>query len=277
MKKLILTFILFFFTIMCHAQWQPDVRLTNDPASSEISLKNAWCVASSGNYVHVVWQDNRDGNYEIYYKRSTDEGSIWGADTRLTNAPSFSQSASLSVSGSFVHVVWYDERDGDWNNEIYYKRSTDGGISWGADARLTNNAGAYSPSISVSGTVVHVVWRDLRDRSAEIYYKRSPDGGSTWEADTRLTNNANAYSPSISVSGTVVHVVWGDSRDGNDEIYYKRSMDGGISWVADTRLTNNSAESRFSSVSVSGQIVHIVWSDDRDGNGEIYYKRNPNW
>jgi hypothetical protein len=28
------------------AQWEPDVRLTNDPASSYTSFNNAWCVAA---------------------------------------------------------------------------------------------------------------------------------------------------------------------------------------------------------------------------------------
>ena len=69
-------------------------------------------------------------NGEIYYKRSTDAGTSWGADTRLTNAPYFSESPSIAISGSVLHVVWYDERNnwGDYN--IYYKRSTDGGLTW---------------------------------------------------------------------------------------------------------------------------------------------------
>jgi hypothetical protein len=42
-----------------YSQWQPDFRLTNNPASSSTSLNNAWCVASSSNTVHVFWKDNR--------------------------------------------------------------------------------------------------------------------------------------------------------------------------------------------------------------------------
>jgi hypothetical protein len=69
--------------------------------------------------------------------------------------------------------------------------------------------------------------------------------------------------------------VWQDHRDGNAEVYYKRSTDGGLSWDPDTRLTNNSANSQFASVAVSGAVVHVVWEDGRDGNSEIYYRRNP--
>ncbi|WP_337867127.1 hypothetical protein, partial [Ignavibacterium sp.] len=82
------------------AQWQPDLRLTNDPAVSYTSTNNAWCIAASGSVVHVVWRDQRDGNDEIYYKRSTDGGISWGADTRLTNNSAASWMPSAAVSGS---------------------------------------------------------------------------------------------------------------------------------------------------------------------------------
>ena len=114
MKKLIytLTFVLILYLTFnienCSAKWQPDVRLTNDSASSSTSHNNAWCVASSGSVVHVVWYDDRDGNDEIYYKRSTDAGVSLGADTRLTIDAAVSYLPSVAVSGSIVHVVWED-------------------------------------------------------------------------------------------------------------------------------------------------------------------------
>jgi hypothetical protein len=280
MKKLVLFTVIslilnFSFLIdNCMSQWQPDVRLTNDPAKSSTSLNNAWCVAASGSVVHVVWYDNRDWNNEIYYKRSTDAGVSWGADLRLTNDTAISRYSSVAVSGSVVHVIWMDKRD--VNSEIYYKRSTDAGVSWGTDLRLTNNSdSSLYPSVTVSGSVVHVVWEDTRDGNREIYYKRSTDAGVSWGADTRLTNNT-AWSeyPSVAISGLFVNVVWQDNRDGNWEIFYKRSSDAGVSWGVDTRLTNSTAESYHPSVAVSGFVVHVVWWDWRDGNEEIYYKRS---
>jgi hypothetical protein len=159
----------------CMCQWQTDVRLTNDPGYSFTSFNNAWCIASSGSVVHVVWQDVRDGNYEIYCKRSTDAGVSWGPDTRLTNYTAYSTNPSVAVSGSNVHIVWFDFRDG--NREIYYKNSIDGGNTWSSDTRLTNNTDySFYPSVAVSGSVVHIVWHDYRDGNWEIYYKRDPTG-----------------------------------------------------------------------------------------------------
>jgi hypothetical protein len=249
--------------------WGEDTRLTNNPAVSYYP-----CVSVSGSIVHVAWIDARDGNYEIYYKRSTDEGLTWGPDTRLTNDPSLSWLPSMSVSGSVVHIVWYDNRDG--NNEIYYKHSIDKGLTWGPDTRLTNDpANSLVASISVSGQVVHVVWDENRDGNYEIYYKRSTDEGLTWGPDTRLTNDpAGSGHNSIAVSDSIVQVVWHDDRDGNFEIYYKRSTDGGLTWGDDTRLTNASGDSKCPNIAISGPVVHVVWFDNRDGDEEIYYKHS---
>jgi len=254
--------------------WGADVRLTNDDGNSFRPS-----ISVSGSDVHVVWQDNRDGNDEIYYKNSTDGGLNWGNDYNISNDAARSQIASISASGSNVHVVWEDRRDGGAGSEIYYKRSTDGGQSWGTDMRLTNNTYISNvPASAISGSNVYVVWCDSRDLDWEIYCKRSQDKGLTWGPDTRLTN-ASGYSnmPTLAVSGKGVHIAWQDNRNANEEIFYKYSNDGGLSWSDDTLLVNNSSTmSIYPSIALSGSMVHVIWSDKRDGpNGEIYYKRNP--
>jgi len=266
----------------CLAQWQPDVRLTNNPALSLTNqYTNGRCIASSGDTVHVVWYDTRDGaSPEIYYKRSIDGGINWGADTRVTNNIYFSSNPSVAVSGSVVHIVWQDNRNG--NYQIYYNRSTNGGINWGTDTRLTiDSAGSETPCISASGSVVHVVWRDFRNSFlGGAYYKRSSDGGINWGADTRIKTDTvgGSWWPSISASGSVVHSLWMDSRNGQQDIYYKRSTDAGINWGTDMPLTNDTNHRYTPTMSVSGSNVHIAFLDSRnwDPGYEIYYKHSTN-
>lgn len=277
MKQTIVFYFITFFLFLlgnCMCQWQSDVRLTNDPASSYLSQSRR-CIVANENFVHVVWFDYRiNSNQEIYYKCSIDSGINWGVDTRLTNSPGLSVSPSLSISGLDLHIVWEDIRDG--NQEIYYKRSTDGGINWGADVRLTNNNNySGSATISVLGQMVHVLWTDSRDGNYNIYYKRSSDTGVTWSIDNRITNtNFNSVTPSVSVSGSILHVAWRDNRDGNYEVYYKHSIDGGLNWGTDTRLSYDTANVYSPFLSVSGLFVFVVWNDNRIGNQEIYYRRS---
>ncbi len=257
------------------AQWQSDVRLTNDPSTSYTSYNNSRCVAAVGDTVHVIWEDSRNGAPEIYYKRSTDGGISWGADSRLTNNSFTSWFPSISVNGLNVHAVWFDDRDG--NYEIYYKKSQDGGTSWGSDIRLTNDPFASGrPTVFATDSLIHVVWGDTRIGGVrEIYYKRSADGGNTWGPDIRLTNDPNdSRHASIAASGFYVHVLWIDQRDGNYEVYYKGSADGGLSWGTDTRLTITPTVSEYPLLTTSGSVVHVVWVDGPVNPSHLFYKHS---
>lgn len=263
------------YTADCLCQWEPDYRLTFSTGASILSHNNQKCIESNSSTVHVVWYDSRDGNPEIYYKRSTDNGYFWLPDIRLTNNPYHSTNPSVALSGSSINVVWQDDRDLNW--EIYYKNSTDG-INWGAGMRLTQDTG-YSqyPAIDAYGLFVHVVWEDDRNGDLDIYYIHSTDGGTTFGNAVKLTPGLSDQTfSSIAVNGSTVHLAWCDDRDGNEQIYYKKSTNNGINWGADVRLTNHSFLSGIPSISVSGSNVHIVWYDNRNGNWEIYNKRSTN-
>ena len=259
------------------AQWLPDVRLTNSPGDSKSWEENNQCIASNGNNLIVVWSDGRLAHpyYNIYYKLSADGGDTWGPDVLLSYSFT-SEAPVVGVSGSFIHIVWNDSRDSS-NDEIYYKRSTDGGASWGEDTRLTfNSSNSLRPSISVNGSNIHIAWYDSRTQYYDIYYKNSTNDGISWGPDVRISNgnNDNRY-PIISATGSNIHVVWQDAHVGNEEIYYKHSTNNGSNWSSVARLTIDSAISEDPFIFASGSNVHIAWADKRDGgNTEIYYKRS---
>ena len=92
---------------LAFADWGPDVRLTYNDSLSEPCLNNAQCIGvDSMGWVHLVWRDHRDGNDEVYYKRSTDWGTTWEADVRLTKHPSYSRLPALAIDRmGGVHVA----------------------------------------------------------------------------------------------------------------------------------------------------------------------------
>ena len=57
---------------------------------------------------------------------------------------------------------------------------------------------------------------------------------------------------------------------------HKNSTDAGLSWSTDTRLTNDASDSWYPSVALNGQSVNVVWCDNRTGEWNVFYKRNPN-
>jgi len=133
----------------------------------------------SNNHIHLVWFDETPGITEIYYKRSTDGGTTW-TTKRLTYTSGSSSHPAIAVdSNNHIHVAWSDYTPG--NDEIYYKRSTDGGTTW-ITKRLTYNSGhSEYPVMAVdSNNHIHMVWQDQTPGNHEICYKKSTNGGATW-------------------------------------------------------------------------------------------------
>ena len=54
MKKIVLFALTFFIVVSSQAQWEPDVRLTNDPAVSWSPVSNCKPIATSGDTVYFV-------------------------------------------------------------------------------------------------------------------------------------------------------------------------------------------------------------------------------
>lgn len=257
----------------CGITWGPDTRLTYDPYYSLFPS-----VCSNNNIIHIVWGDTRtDNSGDIFYKRSTDNGITWSNDLRFTDTQNGNYFPSISISGTNVHVIWEDRRNGQ-SGEIYYRRSTDNGASWENEVRLTNNpANSWMPALSVNGSNVQIVWLDQRTGSFEVYNKFSTDNGVSWSTDTKVTNGfsfTNIGSVSIFNKGNMVFLSWPDSRSGNEEIYFNNSTNNGTSWNTDQRLTNSAGISVNTSVSASFNKIFNVWTDSRDGNKEIYFKKN---
>jgi hypothetical protein len=144
-----LSLILIFTSSNLYTRWQPDLKITTIVSYTYSLQNNSKQVAAYGNVIYTLWYDNRDGNYEIYYRFTTDAGVSWGATIRLTNAASKSEKPCIIAKGDFVHVAWQDLCNGDWS--VNYKRSTDGGLSWGADQCLSNQpSNVFYPAMAGS-------------------------------------------------------------------------------------------------------------------------------
>jgi hypothetical protein len=255
------------------ATWAPDAELT-----SSALMQDFPSVAAAGSNVHVIYHDEQNGNWEVYYRRSTDAGTTWDPEVRLTNDPGWSNNSGILVSGQDVHVIWSDDRASTAHFDIYYKRSTDNGTTWSADARLTNTFDSGAPSPAMSGQNIYVGFQSERDGNTEMFFKRSTNSGADWLADVQLTDDpAMRQLPAIAASGFNVHMVWQDHRASTlPEIYYKRSTDLGATWEPDMRLTNDPLRSIWTGVTTGDSIVHVLWCDDRPGLYNVYYKRNTN-
>jgi len=114
-----------------------------DDLSNSAGFSEKPAIFVSGNDVYVVWDDDTSGNAEILYRKSTDGGASFGSTVNLSNDAGTSRAPALVVFGNNIYVVWSDDTVG--NFEIYYRKSTDGGASFGSTVNLSSN-GADSGS-----------------------------------------------------------------------------------------------------------------------------------
>lgn len=253
--------------------WGSDTRITNNSANSISSS-----LTESNSILHLIWTDNRDGNNEIYYKRSSDAGLNWGVDTRLTfdTSSSLSSTGSISSFGDMIHLVWRDNRIGYY--QLYYKRSTDGGVNWTTDEQIVIVPAVIGSFVKLqaSGPVVHVLWNDNRSGHNELYYKRSTNSGTTWLSTISLTNNLNqSFNPYISVSGEIVHIVCQRLLEETAQIVYIQSFDGGAVWEPELELASPNEVVFFPSITSSDSNVYLFFLKSESEESSMYFRRNP--
>jgi hypothetical protein len=88
---------------------------------------------------------------------------------------------AIAIEENSLHLVWGDDTSG--NDDIFYKRITSRGATTGPTINLNNNGTKqfrYSPTITVSGNIVHVVWLGISPANFDISYKWSLDDGTTF-------------------------------------------------------------------------------------------------
>jgi hypothetical protein len=132
---------------------------------------NPVMTVDSNNHIHVVYEDETPGNYETFYKKSTNGGSTW-TTKRLTWNSGMSSTHAISTDPSNnIYIAFSDKTPG--NFEVYHMKSTNGGTSW-AKKRLTWNTGdSLHPMIALdSSNNIHLVWDDETPGNAEIYYRK---------------------------------------------------------------------------------------------------------
>jgi hypothetical protein len=241
-----------------------------------------------GSNIYAIWVDFVTGNDDIYFKRSIDRGASFGDTINLSNNPGDSYNFKVSLSGDYMYIVWQDETlSVNGTDDVFFKRSTDGGASFGDTINLSNDTGdSTDPDIASSndgGT--YVVWRDDTAGTEQILFQRSSDNGASFETGLSehltLTNNTikniDAIEPQIASDKSNVYVIWsqGNFDQGLTDVFFKRSTDGGAAFDDIINLSNNpNSQSSLPTIALLDNDVYTVWSDGPFNNGEVYYRNS---
>jgi len=257
--------------------WNPT-ELTSDWINSNPAIT---VNIASPQYINVVWRANIGSDLSIKTIQSSTAGASWGP-VRILYENSQDQvlgPPSITSEGQRVHAAWNRYRLG--HSYVVYARSIDFGANWENPYDLPGSGdidGTGAPSISAATPFVHIVWPywTLTRNEYDLKHLMSQNSGETWEEMTILASTSINPHPTVTIDqANIVHVVWKDV----DRIYYRRSLDAGISWqqTAHIVISNYTSYPSLACKSLNDWTkdngIYLLWTDERDGNKEIYFKR----
>ena len=183
----------------------------------------------------IVWEDDRDGNQDIYAQRVDSLGAVqWVTDgVRVHQIGTDSQVDPVMISDGSggILVAWVDERNGAANEDIYAQRiDADGNWRWiyGGVPICTADDIQWPLQIAPDGAGgAFLAWRDLRSGNMDIYAQRiSDDGTGLWTDDgVSVCSYAETQAdPAVAFDGLGGAVIaWKDYRNlYHNKLYVQR-------------------------------------------------------
>lgn len=194
-----------------------------DNSSSQIKPR----VKASPQGAVVVWEDDRNGQSDIYAQKLLEDGSIqWGTGGTEVSIYDGSQGQPrLTVDSSGgAYVVWMDSRNDEYPEiEIYAEYLDSSGNNIGGENILICDAGYYqfNPLVRFDGEDgAFIVWGDQRSGSIGIYSQHiNPSGSISFAEDGYefyFGLDGNAFNPkTLSIGPEESLLYWEDQRFGN--------------------------------------------------------------
>ena len=261
------------------ATWSAETRVTD---SEDNQVRPAIIVDSQlpDNRAYIAYQDDSAGHQDIYVASST-TFFVNSTETRVTPAVGDQIDPDIAVDAAgTVYLVWADGRGGT-GYDVYGAASNDG--SWGNVLVVAGAGSQPAPVIAAeaSGSGLHFLWVDDTGTSSNIYYASSDAMPVASLTGTDIVNDAaDQTAPAIITTGSVggglnVFACWQDARNvatsGDTDVYFVEVGAGSEEsvFVGDDGSLSNQSEPALGVDSYG--YPYIVWTDDRDGNTEIYY------
>ena len=130
--------------------------------------------------VYVVWQDNRQGHWDIFASICSG-GERFSREVRVTDSNDNEICPAIATdhqSSGGVYVAWQDDRNG--NQDIYVASSVNAFAVADVSQVTSDPADQLKPDITVDGQDrACVVWTDMRAGRADLYGAAFGSGGWT--------------------------------------------------------------------------------------------------
>jgi len=240
-------------------------------------------ISTQNRNIWVAWQSEYPRESETYERIEVFYrvySGYWTNATQLTNSPGKNNRAPalLQTSDGTIWVFWVSDRMG--NDDIFYKTTSNYGISWSADTQLTTDLSpdASPTAAQTSDGNVWLVWsRKLNSTTEQIIYKTF--NGAAWSAESQLTTTANSINqlPSIvQAHDGKIWVFWSRNMTTTYQIFYKTF--NGTMWSDAAQITSDDRYNLDPAALVERDgTIWVFWqSRTQQSTYDLYYKTSAN-
>ncbi len=235
-----------------------------------------------------VWQDDRNGESDIYTQRVNASGDIQWAENGIPICSADGDQTTPEIckanSGEVI-IVWKDSRNSE--NEIYAQNINNLGISlWepNGTSLFPDKNGLSYPKICSNGengaiiTCYNNNGNNLEICAQKIDHKGDIQWGYGGIPICTVDENEN-FIDIYSYNNKEAIIIWDDSRNGEDntDIYTQWiNENGDLYWEEDGKAicnVSNNQENPHISLIHNSIDIFAVWQDYRNGNFDIYGRR----
>lgn len=223
----------------------------------------------------------------VMFTRSLDGGAtwLWPAVRINDTAPNatFMPAVGTMDDGTIL-VAWGEMKFGpNYNNEIRFSRSADGGLTWTPSVVVHPSQPTTDflrPSLLVAGGRILVAyWAEVAYPNARPTVVWSDDGGEHWSAPVTVSTMTGPY------DGSAPCIAWNEARGtvglvmptSGETVYFFTSADLGPTWSAGVQVNDASASSvDYPDLACHEGYDYVVWNDNRAGqyNTDVWISRS---
>lgn len=239
---------------------------------------NAQIATDMNGNIDVVWQNDSPGTFDIFFTRSADSGATFSAPKDISNGSGNADNAQIGLDAKGnINLVWDDNTPQNFNPDIYFARSSDGGVTFSNPLNISNNAGfSGNPFLAIDASAnIDVAWEDNTPGHKVIFFSQSTDSGATFSTLLNLSNDSGlSMSPDMAADNKGnLNVTWQDGTPGISQIFFSRLAGAdpnqppvanagpdqtvGCSGPNGSTVTLNGSQS----TDPDGDVLSFVWTD----------------
>ena len=257
-----------------------NFRVNDDPIGYAWQYHPSIGIKSNGEFI-IVWQDGRNGNWDIYAQIFDANGNRQGNNFRINddNSSSWQLSPNIKVNkNNYWLVCWEDERNG--NGDIYAQIFNSANQRIGRNF-LVNDDNTQNPQYSPAcasdtfGNFI-IVFTCEREGNPDIYKQIfSQEGikiGNNEKVNDDVNNSYQGFPSVVSLINNHYLIVWEDERERNLDIYGQFYDDNNRKIGNNFKINEDfaSSQQRCPFITANNRYFGVCWEDEREGDCHIY-------